>query len=344
MPTRSPDNFIDHFVAFVLTHIDREFPNKLDHVMNDAAEIKSPRDLHPIFYGSYDWHSSVHGHWLLIRALRNYPHLAQAAELRDLLDKRFTDAAVATEVEYLSRKQRETFERPYGWAWLLKLAAELRAAKRAKLSPENAAALARWDSTLEPLTKAFVDRFLKYLPKATYPIRVGTHHNTAFALSLSIDYATIAGHTELETAIRDKARAWYFKDQNYPAWEPDGSDFLSPGLCEAELIRRILPAAEFLPWFNSFFPNLAKREPATLFQPAFVSDRTDGHITHLDGLNLSRAWCWRSLATALPESDPRRALAQEAFQTHVDAALPHVTGDYAGEHWLATFAMLALTE
>ena len=249
MPTRAPDNFIDHFVALVLTHIDREFPNKLDHVMNDAGEVKSPRALHPVFYGSFDWHSSVHGHWLLIRALRMFPEVAQADEVRALLDRRLTPEAIAGEVAYLSQKGRATFERPYGWGWLLKLAAELHFNDSKPLTPALAAAFKRWDSALAPLTAAFVERFITYLPKATYPIRVGTHHNTAFALALSFDYARLAPHTELREAIQSKARAWYYADRNYPAWEPDGSDFLSPGLCEAEHMRRILPAAEFLPWF-----------------------------------------------------------------------------------------------
>ncbi|CAG0954353.1 hypothetical protein PHYC_00377 [Phycisphaerales bacterium] len=347
MPRRTPDDFIDHFVALVLTHLDREYPNKLDHVINDPSEIKSPRALHPIFCGSFDWHSSVHGHWLLIRALRNYPALAQAAELRALLDSRFTPDNVKTETDYLAQKLRQTFERPYGWGWLLKLAAELRAPAPPAVAPssaDTAAAFARWTSILQPLTDAFVDRFLAFLPKATYPIRVGTHNNTAFALALAIDYARAANHQPLAAAIESKARAWYYNDANYPAWEPDGTDFLSPGLVEAECMRRILPASEFLPWFDRFLPNLAKREPATLFTSAFVSDRTDGQITHLDGLNLCRAWCWRSISQTLPPNDPRRQLTQQASQTHLEAALPHVTGDYMGEHWLATFAMLAMTE
>jgi hypothetical protein len=341
---RDPEPFIDHFVAVVLHHIDREYPNKLDHVMNDAGQIKSPRELHPIFYGSFDWHSNVHGHWLLVRALRSYPKLAQTAEVRALLDQRFTADAVKTEVEYLGQKQRETFERTYGWAWLLKLAAELRESPANGVASEASAAFARWSATLQPLIDAFVDRYLKFLPKATYPIRVGTHQNTAFGLALALDYSRISAHKPLTDLIASKARDWYAKDANYPAWEPDGIDFLSPGLVEAECMRRVLPAAEFLPWFDRFFPSLKDRQPATLFTPAFVSDRTDGQITHLDGLNLSRAWCWRSLAAALPASDPRRAHAQQAYQTHLDSALPHVTGDYMGEHWLATFALLAMTE
>jgi Protein of unknown function (DUF2891) len=355
---RHAEAFIDHFVAVVLTHLDREYPNKLDHVMNDQGQVKGPRALHPIFYGSFDWHSSVHGHWLLVRALKNYPDLAQAKELITLLDARFTPEAVAAEAEYLTHKLRETFERTYGWAWLLKLAAELKAGvKQARpgvlrtgpgpvqaVAPPTAEAFARWDTTLAPLADAFVDRFLKFLPKATYPIRVGTHNNTAFALALAVDYARIAEHKPLADMLESKARAWYMKDRNYPAWEPDGTDFLSPGLVEAECMRRLLPPSEFAPWFERFFPDLSDKKPATLFEPAFVSDRTDGQITHLDGLNLSRAWCWRALAGALEKDDPRRAHAEKAYQTHLDSALPHVTGDYMGEHWLATFALLAMTE
>ncbi|MBX3389551.1 MAG: DUF2891 domain-containing protein [Phycisphaeraceae bacterium] len=344
MRTRSAEDVIDHFVAVVLNHIGREYPNKLDHVMNNAAEVKGPRELHPIFYGSFDWHSCVHGHWLLIRALRLYPGLSQARELRGLLDERFSTDNVAKEAEYLSQPLRATFERPYGWGWLLKLAAELKSPAAPGIDPSTSECLLRWSQALAPLTEAFVQRFLAFLPKATYPIRVGTHTNTAFALAISLDYARAAKNHELADAFIGKARQWYGADAHYPAWEPDGSDFLSPCLVEAECMRRVLPREEFLPWFARFLPDLRNEEPRTLFTPAFVSDRTDGQITHLDGLNLSRAWCWRAIGETLPEGDPRRELATKAYQTHLDAALPHVTGDYMGEHWLATFAMLALTE
>ena len=343
---RSPNaaDVIDHFVAVVLSHIGREYPNKLDHVMNSAAEVKGPRDLHPVFYGSFDWHSCVHGHWLLVRGLRSYPALAQAAEIRQILDSLYTDEKVAKETEYLAQPFRGTFERPYGWAWLLKLAAELRSPCAEGVDRATSESLAKWERTLAPLTGAFVKRFVEFLPKATYPIRVGTHHNTAFAIALSLDYARGANDHALTEALTSKAQQWYGSDANYPAWEPDGSDFQSPGLVEAECMRRVLPRAEFLAWFDRFLPNLAEQQPKTLFTPAFVSDRSDGQITHLDGLNLSRAWCWRAIGTALPPGDPRRALAEGAYQKHLGAALPHVTGDYMGEHWLATFAMLALTE
>jgi hypothetical protein len=354
MRHRDPADVIDHFVALVLGHIDKEYPNKLDHVMNDESQVKGPKALHPIFYGSFDWHSSVHGHWLLVRALLRYPKLAQRDEVIKLLEARFTAENVKVETEYLSQNLRGTFERTYGWAWFLKLAAELRRGSflhdvhlnrhAPPLPPGVGDAVQRWEKRLDPLTEAFVDRYLKYLPKATYPIRVGVHQNAAFGLALAWDYAKAAAHAELEKSIEGKARAWYLKDENYHGWEPDGTDFISPGLMEAELMRRVLPAGEFLEWFGKFLPRLGEKQPAAMFTPAFVSDRTDGQITHLDGLNLSRAWCFRSIGRALPEGDPRRAVCEDAYTRHLEAALPHVSGDYMGEHWLATFALLAMTE
>jgi hypothetical protein len=344
MTHRDPAAVIDHFVALVMSHIDREFPNKLDHVNNDASEVRTPRELHPVFFGSFDWHSCVHGHWLLARALRLYPQVNQAKEAVASVDGRFTAAKIAAEVAYLGQKLRATFERPYGWGWLMKLAAELRLAPAAGVPAAHAEALTRWSKALQPLADAFVDRWMGFLPKATYPIRVGTHNNTAFAIALTMDYARAAKHPALEGALASKARAWYLKDANYPAWEPDGTDFLSPGLVEAECLRRVLTPEEFGPWFSRFLPDLAKREPGTLFTPATVSDRTDGQITHLDGLNLCRSWCWRSLAASLPAGDPRRPILEASARDHLEAALPHVSGDYMGEHWLATFAMLAMTE
>ncbi len=339
-----PANFVDHFVAVALGHMDREYPSKLDHVINDGCDLASPRELHPCFFGSFDWHSSVHGHWLLARAARLVPGLARGAAVRDVMDRHLTAANVRIEADYLNRPRSETFERTYGWAWLLKLAAELRLLATEGSQTEWGERATRWGETLEPLTAGFVQRCLKYLPKATYPIRVGTHTSSAFGLALAWDYAMVAEHGELARLVEEKARGWYGKDENCPAWEPDGTDFLSPSLMEAEVMRRVLPAEEFLAWLGKFFPRLEAKEPACLFAPAFVSDRTDGQITHLDGLNLSRAWCWRNLARAMPTGDPRRAHAEAAFERHLHAALPHVTGDYMGEHWLATFALLAMME
>ena len=321
-----------HFAGLALGHVGREFPNKLDHVLAGPEDARTPRELHPIFYGSFDWHSCVHGWWLLARVLRLFPTLSKSAEIADRLDITFTEANVAGELAYLARPTSRGFERPYGWAWLLKLQAELELAD----AP-------RWAEALRPLALAFADRFRAFLPKADYPIRTGTHFNTAFALALALDYARATQDAGLETLIVERARRWHLADRACQAWEPSGDDFLSPALMEAECLRRALPPAEFADWFSAFLPRLAEREPAVLFEPARVSDRTDGKIAHLDGLNLSRAWCWRALADALDEADPRRAIMEGAAARHLDAGLPHVAGDYMGEHWLATYALLALT-
>ena len=322
------------FATLALAHITREYPNKLDHVLNGPGDLRGPRDLHPIFYGSFDWHSCVHGYWLLTRLYRRFPELPQASSIRELVDRHFTERNVVGELEYLRQPLRATFERPYGWAWLLMLAAELARHE----SPEGR----RWHTTLAPLADAFVLRFLDLLPKATYPVRVGTHFNTAFALALALEYADVVRDERLARALRDKACAWYGADVDCQAWEPGGDDFLSSALTEAECMRRVLPPDQFAGWLERFLPRVAAREPATLFRPAVVSDRRDGKIAHLDGLNLSRAWCWRALAGAWAPGDRRRAVALEAAEVHLAASLPHVAGDYMGEHWLATFALLAL--
>ena len=322
------------FAAIALAHVEREFPNKLDHVLNGPEDVRGPRALHPVFYGSFDWHSCVHGYWLLARLLRRFPDLPEAPRVRALFTRRLTEKNVAGEVAYLAESSRATFERPYGWAWLLMLAAEL----RRHTSREGVC----WNATLQPLADVFVRRFVDFLPKATYPVRAGTHSNTAFAAALALEYATVAEDETLGTLLRERVLAWYALDADCKAWEPGGDDFLSPTLIEAECMRWVLPPDEFLPWLDRFLPRLASREPATLFRPATVSDRSDGKIAHLDGLNLSRAWCWRGLARLRPPDDPRRAVALEAADVHLAASLPHVAGDYMGEHWLATFAVLAL--
>ena len=313
-----------------LEHVSREYPNKLDHVLNGPLDLKEPRDLHPVFFGSFDWHSCVHGYWLLATALRLFPDNRESGEIRKLFDAQLISAKVEAEVDYLDQPLRATFERPYGWAWLLMLAAELR-----RHQDDQAK---RWSDALAPLAKAFTDRFLIFLPKATYPTRVGTHFNSSFAIALGLEYGDVA----LRKQLRQKGREWFSNDMDCQAWEPGGDDFLSPALMEAECMRRVLTAADFSKWLDRFLPRLAEREPATLFSAAVVSDRTDGKIAHLDGLNLSRAWCWRSIASGWSAGDPRRTIALEAAETHLAASLPHVTGDYMGEHWLATFALLAL--
>jgi len=314
-----------------LGHVTREYPNKLDHVLRGPEDLRGPRALHPIFYGSFDWHSCVHSYWLLTHLYRRFPDVPEAAAIRALVDAQFTDENVAGEVAYLREPGRGGFERPYGWAWLLELAAEL-----AQHATDEGR---RWSRALAPLAAAFADRFRDFLPRATYPIRTGAHFNSAFALALALDYPD----AELGALVRAQAVAWFGGDRDCPAWEPGGDDFLSPALVEVECMRRVLPAAAFLVWLEGFLPDLAARRPATLFMPATVSDRSDGKIAHLDGLNLSRAWCFRNLARALPEGDPRRAAVLDAAEAHLAASLPHVSGDYMGEHWLATYALLALT-
>jgi hypothetical protein len=322
------------FASLALSHITREYPNLLYHVVAGPEDVRAPKELHPVFYGSLDWHSCVHGYWLLATVLRIFPENAESAAIRELFERQVTPASVRGELEYLDHPLRNIFERPYGWAWLLMLAAELR-----RHSGEDGK---RWSKILAPLADEFARRFLEFLPKATYPTRVGTHFNSAFALILALEYAEVAENRPLRELLASKAAAWYSDDRNCQAWEPSGDDFLSPALTEAECMRRVLPASEFAAWLDAFLPGIGEREPRTLFEPAVVSDRADGKIAHLDGLNLSRAWCWRSLATMWSDTDPRRAIALDAARSHLAASLPHVAGDYMGEHWLATFALLAL--
>lgn len=322
------------FARLALSHVAREYPNKLDHVLNDAGDLLEPRELHPVFYGSFDWHSCVHGYWLLATLLRHFPNSGESAETTELFDAQLTVAKVKAEVGYLGQRNRGTFERPYGWAWLLMLAAEL--------SRHGDDRGVKWYKALQPLTNAIVDRFENFLPKATYPSRVGTHFNSAFAIALALEYSGTSGNSGLVKLLREKARAWFGKDVDCQAWEPGGDDFLSSALVEAECMRRALAADEFEKWISRFLPRIADRQPQTLFTPATVSDRSDGKIAHLDGLNLTRAWCWRSLAATWADADDRKKSALEAADEHLRASLPHVAGDYMGEHWLATFALLAL--
>lgn len=322
------------FAKMVLGHLTQEYPNKLTHALDNAEDVKSPRALYPIFYGSYDWHSCVHGYWLLVRLLTRYPTLPEASTIRAVFDQQLTDENVKGELAYLTSPSRAGFERPYGWGWLLAL--------QSALNKLDTAEGKRWAQTLAPLADAFVERFLNFLPKATYPVRVGTHFNTAFAMTLALEYARSAGNQQLEALIDETARRWHAKDIACQAWEPSGDEFLSPALMEAELMNQVLPAAEFAIWFSAFLPHLAQREPATLFVPATVTDRSDGKIAHLDGLNFSRAWCQRSLAGALPVDDARKSVLLDAADCHFESAIAHVSGDYMGEHWLGTFALLAL--
>lgn len=321
------------FVATALDHVAREYPNHIMHVLTGPQDARTPRDMHPIFFGSFDWHSCVHGWWTLFTLYRLHPHMAEVPSIRALADVLFTPDNVAGEVAYLIRPEARGFERPYGWAWLLMLAAEL---ERHDTDEGR-----RWAETLRPLAQVFVERFKAFLPLADYPVRTGTHYNTAFALRLTLDYADVHD-ADLAALCRTAALRWHAEDRDCQAWEPSQDEFLSPALMEAALMRRVLSSETFRAWFDAFLPALADGRPATLLTPARVSDRTDGKIAHLDGLNLSRGWCWREVVAGLPADDPRRAIGEKAAAIHLDAALPHVTGDYMGEHWLASFALLAL--
>ncbi|WBV42510.1 DUF2891 domain-containing protein [Pseudoroseomonas cervicalis] len=307
------EDLASRFARIALSHVEREYPTKIAHAMTGPEDVGTPSQLYPIFHGSYDWHSCVHGYWLLAYLLQRFPEMEPAADIRALFGRKLTADNIAGECAYLSRPSSRGFERPYGWAWTLKLCATLRGTA--------------WEEATAPLGVLVEQKFRDFLPKATYPVRVGTHFNTAFALRLAADYAD----AEFLALLRDTARRWYGEDRDAPAWgEPSGDDFLSSTLIEAEAMRRLLPPEEFAPWCRAFLPRLAQQEPATLFTPATVSDRSDGKIAHLDGLNLSRAWCWRNLGQ------------KKVAQRHLEAGLPHVAGDYMGEHWLASFAVLAL--
>jgi hypothetical protein len=326
------------FARLALKGIHREYPNKLDHVMNDASEVLPPAGLHPAFFGSFDWHSSVHGHWMLIRLLRHFPDLPEAGAIRTALGADLTAANIAVELAYLERPNRASFERTYGWAWLLQLAGELHGWE----DPDGR----RWSAALAPLAEAFARRYRDFLPRQTYPIRRGVHPNTAFGLALALDYARAVEDGALEGILLERSRTYFGADRDCPAgWEPDGDDFLSPALVEADLMRRVLGPVDFTAWFHRFLPDLEKGEPRTLLEPVVVGDRSDPKLVHLDGLNLSRAWCLKGIAAALPATDPVCPTLLASAARHARATLPYIaSGNYEGEHWLASFAVYMFDE
>ncbi len=324
--TRLDAALASRLAQIALGHVTKEYPHKLDHVLVTDEDAKTPRALHPIFFGSFDWHSCVHGWWTLLILRRLFPQIHEAAAISDLAETSFTVEKVGVELAYLDRPGSRGFERPYGWAWLLYLHLE------ATRHPED------WSKELEPLARAFAERLRIYLEIMTYTIRVGTHFTTAFALILSLEWAD-EFDPSLASQIRDRAHGWFGNDRDCQAWEPGGDEFLSSALTEALCLARTQPAL-FSTWFEQFLPRVTRHEPATLFTPAIVSDRSDGKIAHLDGTNLSRSWCWRGIAPLLPPAE--RSVAEATADTHLAASLPHISGDYMGEHWLATFALLAL--
>ena len=317
------------FARTTLNHIGKPYPYKMDLVLNGPEDARIPSAFHPIFHGSFDWHSCVHGWWQIMRLSRLYPDMVETAAIYARANEMLVPEKVAVERAFLDRPLSAGFERPYGWAWLLALHAELEQHD------------GPWARALEPLALAFAKRFHDFLPKLTYPLRVGTHYNISFALVLASDWAE-KRDAALTALINQKARGWFSDDRDCQAWEPGGDEFLSSALTEALLMSRIMPKAEFADWFDRFLPSAAMSRPASLFTPAIVSDRSDGKIAHLDGLNLSRAWCWRAIALALGPEHAVSVRAEHSAAYHLGASLPHVTGDYMGEHWLATFALLAL--
>jgi hypothetical protein len=313
----------ERFAKLALDCVHREYPNKIAHVMNADADARPPRELTPAFYGCFDWHSSVHGHWLLARLLRMFPDASFAPAARAALNLSLTSENLTKEAEYVAGQGRESFERPYGLAWLLQLAAELRDWR----DPDAE----RWSRALGPLERAAVARLSAWLPNLSHPVRSGEHSQTAFGLGLMLDYARIAGDARFARLVEERIRTYYLADRNCPAaWEPSGEDFLSPCLAEADAVRRVLPRAEFAKWFNAFLPSVP-------LKPEKVTDPTDGKLAHLDGLNLSRAWMLGRIAEALGRDDLKKIAA-----AHREAGLRAVTGEhYAGSHWLGTFRCLS---
>jgi Protein of unknown function (DUF2891) len=326
------------FAALALKCLHQEYPNHISHTLNSAADVRAPQELTPAFYGCLDWHSDVHGHWLLVRLLRLFPDAPFAAQARAELARSFTAANIAGETAYLHGEGRASFERPYGLAWLLRLAAELRVSDDADMQ--------RWSATLSPLEAEAVARLESWLPKLHYPIRIGEHDQTAFSFGLIWDWAGVRGDAHMRTLLKDAAQRFYFADRNCPlAYEPSGEDFLSPCLAEADFMRRIMPTPEFARWLSTFLPQIprssrARAKGAPWLSPGVVTDRADPKLAHIDGLNLSRAWMLEGIAHALPSNDPRIQVLLATAAKHADASLPAVTGEhYEGGHWLGTYAV-----
>ena len=328
----------ERFAKLALACVHKEYPNKISHVLNSDADVAPPRKLTPAFCGCYDWHSSVHGHWLLVRLVRTFPNASFVADARDALKKSLTAENLKEEANYLRGQGRASFERPYGLSWLLQLCAELR----------------DWDDpqaremsvNLRPLEEVAVDRLKTWLPKLSHPVRIGEHDQTAFGLGLMLDYARTAGNEEFAKLVSDSTKKFFLADKNCPlAYEPSGEDFLSPSLGEADVMRRVLPQNEFAKWLKEFMPQIPTKA-ATDWLPVAVSpDPSDPKLAHLDGLNLSRAWMLEGILSALPSDDPRRAALQATADAHRHAGLAAVTGEhYEGGHWLGSFAVYLATK
>lgn len=322
----------------ILRAVQQEYPNHMQHVTTGPQDRPTPRELHPAFYGCFDWHSSVEMHWVLIRLLRLVPEKFDQTAVLTVLDAHLTEPALSQETQYMLA--RRSFERPYGWGWALTLAHELTVWEHELAS--------KWLAAMRPLAEAITELFLDWIPKATYPVRVGMHGNSAFGLARSVPWARYLakqGDNRLSTAITQTAFRWYREDRDYPAhYEPGGSDFLSPALTEVDLMSLILDRDEFLTWLGKFLPGLSDGYPGSLFEPAFVSDATDGQFAHLHGLNLYRAFVWKRLGEILPADDKRKFRLEAAVDAHAQASMDAVIGShYMVEHWLACYALLYLS-
>ncbi|WPB82058.1 DUF2891 domain-containing protein [Archangium violaceum] len=325
------------FAELALSCVHKEYPNKIAHVMAGDADVRPPRELTPAFYGCYDWHSAVHGHWLLVRLARTFPEAPFAARAREALAKSLTPANIEAEVRYLSAPGRVSFERPYGLAWLLQLAAELR-----EWDDPQAR---EWSATLKPLETRAADRIREWLPKLSRPIREGEHDQTAFSFGLILDWARRAEDRAMEQLLTSRVETFHGKDVRGPlAYEPSGQDFLSPCLGEADLMRRILPPARFATWLRGFLPEIPTDGSTAWLAPAVVTDPSDPKLAHLDGLNLSRAWMLEGIVTGLPPTDKRLRALRATAKLHREAGLRAVTGaHYEGGHWLGSFAVYLVT-
>ncbi|WP_298780029.1 DUF2891 domain-containing protein [uncultured Polaribacter sp.] len=320
----------NNLASLPINCINVEYPNRLNQTIGSSEDLQSPKELHPAFYGCFDWHSSVHGHWSLVSLLKQFPGLKNSSEIKQKLLANITKEKIAKEISYFYGEHNKTFERTYGWAWLLKLAEELHT-----WDDETAREL---ETNLQPLTNLIVENYMAFLPKLNYPIRVGEHTNTAFGLTFAWDYATTLGNLKLKELIKKRAKYFYLKDANCPlSWEPSGYDFLSPCLQEAAIMKRILSKEEYSVWFSDFLPEL--KDKNFVFEVGKVSDRTDGKLVHLDGVNFSRAWAINKIIKGMPEYDHLKNIANQ----HINYSLPSIVGDsYEGGHWLGSFAIYAL--
>ena len=337
MTSSLTDQQIADFAGLAFKGLFQEFPNKPSNVMASAEDVRSPQQMHPVFYGNFDWHSSVHGHWMLVRLLKLSPDAPVAARIRDVLNQQLTAEKLKQETEYFQQKHNRSFERMYGWAWLLQLVREVHSFDDADAGT--------WRANLKPLEEVIVSNAKTYLPKLSFPIRVGTHTDTGFALGMALDYARTIGDQDFESLIIKKAKEFYLNDKDYPAhYEPSGHDFFSSGFNEADLMRRVLSREEFSEWLDAFLPDLRSDRLGSMTVPVEVPDTADGHLVHLAGLDLSRAWTINGILHALPDNDPRRMVLQSKLEPHMKAGLSYVlSGHYEGEHWLATFAVYQMT-